>query len=159
MPRAACGMEGRVAERLRGALGPFGFEVHAFKVLTSGGPRGDAARGDVSQSDVTVPGLGVREGGGSRGRRWLPGRLRGAVPGRGWRRTRLQPRPGRRRRRDEPPRSWRGRQQAALPARASAAAAPPRGARSAMERSGCGAGGRAAGRAGSAPEGACCSAG
>ncbi|XP_074732272.1 cyanocobalamin reductase / alkylcobalamin dealkylase isoform X2 [Strix uralensis] len=25
-------MEGRVAERLRGALGPFGFEVHAFKV-------------------------------------------------------------------------------------------------------------------------------
>lgn len=31
-PRA---MEERVAERLRGALGPLGFEVHAFKVLTS----------------------------------------------------------------------------------------------------------------------------
>jgi len=28
-------MEERVAERLHGALGPLGFEVHAFKVLTS----------------------------------------------------------------------------------------------------------------------------
>lgn len=35
VPRAAGGMEGRVAERLRGALGPLGFEVHAFKVLAS----------------------------------------------------------------------------------------------------------------------------
>lgn len=60
VPRAAGGMEGRVAERLRGALGPLGFEVHAFKVLASRAVTSPAS--DVRRSDVTVP-RGGRERG------------------------------------------------------------------------------------------------
>lgn len=77
VPRAVGGMEGRVAEGLRGALGPFGFEVHAFKVLTSGGPRRDVTRGDAKQTTSPSPGFagagwGVAGCGGARRRRWPP---------------------------------------------------------------------------------------
>jgi len=50
------GMEGRVAERLRGALGPFGFEVYAFKVLTSRGARRDVNQSSGAGGMVAVPG-------------------------------------------------------------------------------------------------------
>lgn len=148
-----------MAERLRGALGPLGFEVHAFKVLasravtspavTSGGVTslcpevgGNAGRWRCPEPAVTpaaAEGSGAGPSAPGEGRPfaspgWVgSGRVGGRRHGRPVPASRL-------RRQDEPPCSARGRRQAALPPRPPCSvlrSASPRRPSSGMKPPGC----------------------